>query len=102
MWCDISRQRLKVLQISDAVQEICILVKHQLVTFVQDRQEPPPRFQRVPDVASLKQNPFCLIRPATLGPARALLLRELNQVFPVLKASEFHHDEQVVSHIGLS
>lgn len=83
------------------MQEICILVKHQLVTLVQNRQEPPPCFQPVPDVESLEQNPFGFISPATLERAGAFLLGELNQVFPLLKASEFHHDEQIIGGIGL-
>lgn len=98
VWCD---KRLKVLQISDAVQQICILVKHQLVTLVQNRQEPPPCFQPVPDVEPLEQNPLGFVSPATLERAGALLLGELNQVFPVLKASEFHHNEQIVGAIGV-
>lgn len=67
----------QILQISDAVQQICILVKHELVTFIQNWQELPPSSCPVLDAASLKQNPFSFVSPAVLGPPRARVVREL-------------------------
>lgn len=92
--------RLQILQISDAVQQICILVKHQLVTIIQNRQEPPPCPPRPLDAASFKQNPFGFVSPATLPP-RTSLLWQLNHVFPVLEASKFHHDEKIIGRVGV-
>ena len=86
----------------DAVQEIGILVKHELVTLIQNWQEPPPRFFPVPDVAPLKQNAFGLVSPAAPGlPSAAQLVGELYQVFSVLKPPQVHQDEKIVGRIGL-
>lgn len=59
---------------SDAVEHICILVEHQFVTFVENRQEPPPCFQRSSDPEPLKQNAFSSVGVPTLGLVRAGLL----------------------------
>lgn len=90
-----------VLQMGDAVQQIGVLVKHELVTFVQNGQKPPPCFGPVLDTASLEQNPFSFVGPVTLGPPRARLVRELDQVFSVLKASKVDHHEKIKGHVGL-
>lgn len=89
----IPRWRLKSLQIGDAVQEIGVLVKHEFVALAQNRKEPPPCFDPVLHAASLERNALSFVSPG--------LLRELNRVFPVLKASELHHNEKVVGHTGV-
>lgn len=91
----------QILQVSDAVQQIGVLVEHELVTVTQNRQKPPPGFPPSLDVASLKQNPFSFVRPPALGRPGTRFLRELYQVIPVLEASEFYYNEKVVGDVGL-
>ena len=97
----LSWKRLKSSQIGDAVQQIGIFVKHELVTVIQNRQKPPSCFRPVLHAEPLKPDPLRLISVRTLGLCGARLLRELNQVLPVPEAREFHHDEKVVGSVGL-
>lgn len=84
---------------SDAVEQVCVLVEHQFVTLVEDRQEPPACPRRPSGPAPLKRNAFSPVGVPTLG--RAGLLWDLNLVFPVLQTSQAHHHEEVKGPIWL-
>lgn len=59
---------------SDAVEQVCVLVEHQLVTRVENGQEPPARFGRPSGPAPLKRDAFSPVGEPTLGLVRAGLL----------------------------
>lgn len=84
---------------SDAVQQVCVLVEHEFVTLVENRQEPPACFRRPSGPAPLERNAFSPVGAPTLGLVTAGLLRDLNLVFPVLQTSQFHHHEEVKGRI---
>lgn len=83
-------------QVSDAVEQVCVLVEHQPVARVENGQQPPARPPGRAHAAPLKPNASGSVSPPTL----AGLLRDLNQVLPVLKASQFHHHEEVKGRVG--
>lgn len=88
---------METLQVSDAVEQVCVLVEHQPVAAVEDGQQPPAGPPRPAQAAPLELEAFGSVSPPTL----AGLLRDLNQVLPVLKASQFHHHEEVKGGVGL-